>query len=118
MDYLEVAAEIAHETNRLWCEANGDFSQPRWEFAPDWQKESARDGVRFHCENPDAGDAASHENWMKHKLEDGWVFGPSKDPALKTHPCLVPFEALPREQQVKDALFRSIVHAITKDLEL
>lgn len=110
----EQIARVTHEANRAWCEFNGDFSQPSWDEAPEWQKDSARKGVRFHYENSGAGDSASHDEWMRVKLEEGWVFGPIKDPEAKTHPCIVPFEELPREQQFKDRLFRTIVHAMVR----
>lgn len=106
-------AMIAHEANRAFCQFIGDDSQPTWAEAPDWQKKSAIDGVRFHNSNPDAGDSASHDAWSQHKLAEGWVYGPIKDPEASppTHPCLVTFEELPPEQQFKDRLFRTIVHA-------
>jgi len=104
------AAMMAHEVNRVWCAMTGDFSQPSWPDAPDWQQQSALNGVQFHLENPDAGDSASHVSWMVEKLEDGWTYGEVKDPVKKEHPCMVPFTELPQEQQIKDALFRSIVH--------
>lgn len=107
------AAMVCHEANRTWCIANGDHSQPLWADAPDWQKESAIKGVAFHLMNPKAGDSASHDSWMAVKLDEGWVYGEVKDPIVKTHPCMVPFEELPKHQQIKDAIFRSIVHAIT-----
>lgn len=110
----EDIARICHEANRSWCEINGDHSQPRWEEAPQWQRDSAIAGVAFHRANPDAGDSASHDEWMRHKLADGWVYGPEKDAEAKTHPCLVPFEELPHAQQFKDRLFRTIVHASLK----
>lgn len=106
-------AMICHEANRAFCEYNGDNSQPTWADAPEWQKNSAIDGVRFHNNNPDAGDSASHDNWSRSKVTDGWVYGEVKDPEATppTHPCLVPFEELPADQQFKDKLFRTIVHA-------
>ena len=112
-DQIEATARVAHEANRAWCVANGDMSQPTWEEAPDWQRESALMGVRFHIDNPDAGDSASHDSWMAQKIEDGWVYGVEKNPDATppTHHCIVPFAELPKVQQVKDALFRSIVHA-------
>lgn len=114
MDSENIAA-ICHEANRVYCEALGDKSQTIWRDAPKWQRESALNGVLFHQANPDAGDAASHENWMAKKLADGWRFGPAKDAIAKTHPCIVPFDQLPIEQQRKDALFRAIVHALSGD---
>lgn len=105
-------AMITHELNRQWCIFNGDESQLPWNSAPEWQKESAIAGVRFHIANPTAGDSASHDEWMRHKLADGWKFGEVKDPEAKTHPCLVPFEELPADQQFKDRLFRTAVHTV------
>ncbi|MFQ5471325.1 MAG: RyR domain-containing protein [Dehalococcoidia bacterium] len=105
-------AKVAHEINRAYCQAIGDESQPLWEDAPDWQKESAIQGVRFHVDNPGAGPEASHQNWMAEKKKDGWTWGPEKVPELKKHPCMVPFEQLPQEQQVKDHLFRAAVHVL------
>lgn len=110
-------ARVCHEANRAWCLACGDASQPAWHDAPQWQLDSAIDGVRFHLDNPDAGDSASHDNWMRHKLADGWTYGEVKDPEAKTHPCMVPFDQLPPEQQTKDRLFRAIVHAIHQPAE-
>ena len=55
----------------------------------------------------------SHENWLKEKYEEGWVYGEKKNTDLSvgclTHPCMVPFSMLPKEQQMKDYLFFAIV---------
>lgn len=109
MDTTDIAA-IAHEVNRAYCEGLGDTSQPAWADAPDLQKESALMGVRLHLSG-DYGPEASHESWVKQKLADGWKYGPVKNPDIKEHPCIVQFNELPREQQVKDFLFRGVVHA-------
>ncbi len=45
MNRIELAAQIAHETNRAYCQSIGDQSQPPWESAPDWQRDSAIKGV-------------------------------------------------------------------------
>lgn len=105
-------AKVCHEVNRAYCQALGDNSQPTWEEAPQWQRNSAVAGVRFHLANPQAGPEASHESWLAQKEADGWVFGEQKDPEAKTHPCMMPFSELPPEQQAKDFIFRSIVHAM------
>lgn len=105
-------AWVCHEANRAYCIALGDYSQPLWENAPEWARESAINGVKFHLDHPDATDADSHENWLREKLTTGWKCGPVKDPERKEHPCCVPFDQLPIEQQVKDRLFRSIVNVL------
>ena len=109
---IEDVAHICHESNRAYCETLGDQSQPPWSEAPDWQKESAVNGVTFHLSNPDALASHSHESWLKEKLESGWKYGAVKDPDKKEHPCCVPYEQLPPEQQAKDYLFRGIVHSL------
>jgi hypothetical protein len=109
---VEAIARVCHEANAAYCAALGDHSQPSWEGAPDWQRQSAIAGVRFHLTNPDAGPAGSHENWLKDKLADGWVYGPVKDPDAKEHPCMVPFDQLPRQQQAKDYIFTAIVRVL------
>ncbi len=109
---VQMVARVAHEINRAYCLAMGDESQARWDDAPEWQRQSAINGVHFHLNNPSADASASHTNWLKEKTEAGWVFGLVKDPEAKTHPCCVPFEKLPRSQQAKDHLFRAVVHAL------
>lgn len=111
MDSLQIA-RVCHEVNRAYCEALGDMSQPAWEDAPEWQRSSALLGVELHLHNPNAGPEASHESWMRQKVAEGWVCGFAKDPDLKTHPCIVPFNELPREQKAKDFIFRAVVHAL------
>lgn len=106
---LESAAIVAHEANKVYCESLGDFSQVHWNEAPEWQKDSARAGVLFVYENPDVTPAQSHENWMKQKMEEGWKYGPVKDPIKKEHPCIMIFDMLPVSQQYKDHLFRAVV---------
>lgn len=109
---VEQIARICHDANRSLCASVGDLSHTSWEQAPDWQRESAVRGVEFHLANPDAPASATHDYWLQEKAETGWVYGEVKDAGAKTHPCIVPFERLPPEQQAKDHLFRAIVHAL------
>ena len=111
MNDVEVA-KVAHEVNRAYCEALGDISQRVWNEAPEWQKDSAVDGVRFHKCNPDAGPSHSHDNWMEEKLSNGWVYGTMKDEEAKTHPSLIPYNDLPDSERAKDFIFRAVVHAL------
>ena len=69
---VEQIARECHEANKKYCEQIGDFSQPTWEDAPEWQKKSAMQGVQYFIENPDATPETMHENWKRVKVEDGW----------------------------------------------
>ena len=108
----EQIARVAHEVNRAYCLALGDTSQVPWDEAPEWQRNSAINGVAFHRSNPDAGPDHSHNEWLREKEADGWKFGPVKDAERKEHPCFVPYDDLPTEQKAKDYLFRGVVHVM------
>ena len=112
---IEMTAKVCHQVNKAYCESIGDFSQPNWEYAPDWQRQSAINGVKAHV---DSGFTMkpedSHTSWMKEKTDSGWVFGEIKDAEKKTHPCIMQYLQLPKEQRTKDFLFLEIVHAILK----
>lgn len=114
--FVIACARAAHEANRAYCAAWGDFSQLPWEDAPGWQKDSAINGV----EGVLAGNNAeqSHESWLKQKIADGWKFGPVKDPEKKEHPCMVPYAELPAEQRGKDSIFVAVVTAMATALGL
>lgn len=101
-------ARMAHQVNKAYCELLGDVSQVDWEHAPEWQKDSAIMGVEFHQSHPGVMPDAMHNGWMAQKTADGWVLGPIKDTEKKEHPCMVPFEQLPAEQQLKDSLFSTV----------
>lgn len=105
-------ARICHQANKALCEFNLDNSQVDWKDAPAWQQTSAIVGVKFNLANPEAPASASHESWLKQKEQDGWKYGPAKDAEKKEHPCYVPYEKLPLEQQAKDHLFKAIVGAL------
>ena len=111
---IEQIARVCHEANRGYCESIGDPSQKSWDNAEEWQRQSAIAGVKFTLDNPQAPASAQHENWMADKIQDGWEYGPVKNPAIKQHPCLVPYAALPLEQRLKDHLFKAVVKAFVE----
>lgn len=108
----EIIAVVCHQANKAWCESQGDQSQKDWAQAEQWQRDSAIKGVQFRIDNPNARHDAQHNSWMDEKVNDGWVYGEKKDAEAKTHPCIVPFDQLPKFQQQKDALFCAVVDAL------
>lgn len=111
---LEHLAAAAHEMNRVYCLAHGDTSQPHWEDAPEWQRTSAVNGVRGALDGNTP--EQSHASWLVEKERTGWKYGPVKDPDKKEHPCFVPYDQLPPEQQRKDTLFLATVRAMAEAL--
>jgi len=113
---VDFIAKVCLEANRAYCQTLGDFSQPAWEDAPDEQRESIVDGVKFFLRNPAAPAFMAHDNWTRKKLADGWKHGETKDPVAKTHPCMLPWDELPEEQKRKDLLFHNIVFSMTSEM--
>jgi hypothetical protein len=115
MIIVENSAQVCHEANRTFCQTLNDYSQLSWHDAPEWQRESAINGVKFHLASLEIGNepdpSASHKSWLAEKERDGWKYGPVKDATLKEHPCFVSYEELPIDQQAKDYIFGSIVKA-------
>ena len=105
-------ARVCHEANRAYCATIGDDSQVPWFDAPDWQRDSAENGVRAISDNRRLTPEDSHEGWLEEKIEDGWKWGEVKDPEKKLHPCMMPYFDLPEEQKVKDHLFQAVARAL------
>jgi len=108
-------ARVCHEANRAYCMGIGDHSIPAWDVAPEWQRASAIAGVEAHLAKP-LSPRESHESWLKAKEAAGWKYGPMKRPEVLEHPCMVSYDQLPLEQQLKDHLFAAVVGALTDSL--
>ena len=111
----EQIAFVCHEANRAYCATVSDYSQKAWHDAEEWQRESARNGVRFALAELGAGrqpsPSAQHDAWMAEKLAQGWKYGPIKDAEKKEHPCIVPYDELNGLQKIKDSIFLGVVQA-------
>ena len=95
---------IARIRHLGWCcyqiAANQDYNVEQNKD----QYESLLQGVKFGLQNLDMTPEQNHENWMKCKTEQGWVYGEVKDFEKKTHPDLVPFDELPKIEADKDIM--------------
>lgn len=111
---LGLIAAIAYSINVAYCASMGD-EQLSWNDAPEGIKKGIEAGVEFHLKNPDTTPEQSHEEWLKDKEQNGWVYGETKDLANKTHPNILPYDQLPPEQRAKDHLFKAVIKLI-KDL--
>jgi hypothetical protein len=111
---VEDIARVCHEANRALQLAQGDPGipvAPSWDDFPEGEKAGVTDGVRQALAGRTPQEL--HESWCAFKLAGGWSYGPVKDAAAREHPCLVPYDALPLDQQVKDHLFHAIVTALS-----
>lgn len=46
-----------------------------------------------------------HQNWCREKKEEGWKYGPEKDPIKKNNPSLVNWEDLPATEREKNKAY-------------
>ena len=111
MNVLDIA-KVVHELNKAYCECIGDNSQPSWEDAPEWLKKGTINGVIVHLENPDISPSATHDNWLKEKIKEGWKYGQTKNPVTKEHPCCILYEYLPTEHRAKDYIFKQAIDSL------
>jgi len=101
VDKIDFIARIRH---LCWCCYQLGAGQAYNTKPNDDQLESQKDGTLFMLENPNITPEENHNNWMKKKTEQGWVYGEVKDFEKKTHPDLVPFDELPEVEKNKDVM--------------
>lgn len=103
-------AMTCYEVNRGYCRAldENDPTVP-WAEASKETIESTVAGVEAHLQETGLTPEQSHGLWLQDKIDDGWKYGKKKDVEKKTHPCLVPYDQLPKDQRVKDHLFAATV---------
>lgn len=106
---IDNIARIAHEVNRVHCRSHGDESHAPWDSAPEILRASVRAGVCAILTGEVRTPEESHHAWLAYKSQEGWTYGPEKDVANKTHPCLVPYTELPQEHRLKDEFFFAVV---------
>ena len=51
----------------------------------------------------------AHDSWMKSYFKMGWKYGEERNVTLKTHPDLIAYSELPKDEKDKDAIFLALV---------
>lgn len=110
---LERISRVCHEAVRAYSRGLGDFTSMPWSITPMWKQDLVRKGVTYHVVHDHPGPEAGHANWVIDMIDQGWIYGATKDEALKTHPCLVAYEKLPHHQRIKDDIFCAIIKSMT-----
>lgn len=102
-----LCAMIIHNTVEAMNDAHNELTLS-WEE----NKATVIAGVQRMLANPGETPETNHDAWWKFKVDAGWKYGPNKDPVAKTHPCMVPYEALGPFAKSKDAVFQTIVRTM------
>mgnify|MGYP001568524116 CR=1 FL=1 len=109
---IEDIAAICYEVNRAYSKMYDNSVQIDWELAPAWAKRNVCDGVKFVLSKTDCTPQQWHEFWCKEKKDEGWQYGKEHLLVLKTHPCILPWDKLSKEQKHKAQIFVSTVNAL------
>jgi DNA-binding transcriptional MerR regulator len=114
----EDIARVVHAAQRELQIIQGDpVPSPPWDDAPDYQVRQAIAGVQEVLRNPQLTAEESQKLWQDRMRADGWTYSQEKNHARKTHPNLVPWDALPAEQKLKDQLFVAIIRALAPTMQ-
>lgn len=109
---VEQITRVLHEANRQLCALMGDHTQVEWDKAPVEQQDSTLECIDAIIRKPDIPSSELHDQWIADMMDNGWTWGPKKDPEKKTHPCCLSYEEVPEREKVKDRLFKNIVLAM------
>ena len=119
MDYSDIT-KIVYEAARLEAKWSGRSVVPEpWEERDEDFRDQMIEVVEDYLKMdklPTPEEA--HDSWVKAYEKMGWKYGEKRDPVLKTHPDMVPFDALPLDEQQKDAIFLAFVYVARELLRL
>lgn len=111
----EQIAALAYEARAAYDTASGTADTPRsWEDAPAYLKASYMAAVAWARENPGASARDAHEARLKAVFLKGWTRGDVIDQEAKTHPNLVPFDELPKDQRQRDEIGMVVIQTLVE----
>lgn len=115
---LEKISEAIYEATRKEAKWNERPIIPeKWDLRDiEFKKQFIKIVKKYLEELPTPKEA--HESWVRSYLEMGWKYGEIRDSVLKTHPDLVPFEELPKEERDKDGIFLSFVWLVKRMFDI
>jgi len=100
----EALTEDLKENNRQLADRIPDMlAKIGYRIAPltDWDAEK----LQFKENQVTLMARMEHQSWMDRKKQEGWRYGPEKDPRKKTNPSLLLWEELPEGEQGKNREF-------------
>jgi len=111
----ETIAKAAHEACQAWNAHHECVSIKHWDQLSEQRKQSLMQGVDSALSG--LTPEQQHDAWCKDMRAEGWVLGLEKNEYKKTHPCLVPYEDLPKYQRAKDEIFIRTVQTLNELFE-
>ena len=111
---ITTIAKIIYEATRLEAEWSKRRIVPeKWEKRDDKFKAQFIDIIgKYLSQDELLTPEEIHNSWMKSYIDMGWKYGEVRDVVERTHPDILPFGELPKDEKDKDAIFLAIVWAI------
>lgn len=122
MDLTERRSAFVYEGARLQAIAvDAPIVPEPWEERDEAFRSQFRSVIDMMCGPDRKHDPEElHDDWVRAYEEMGWVYGPVRDPVLKTHPDMLPFDQLEMREREKDIVFVALCEIarqwITADL--
>jgi hypothetical protein len=111
-------AKWIYEATRIEAEWNKRRVIPeKWEVRSQEFKEQFIETIKKYFEDELPTPEEAHNSWVNAYKKMGWKYGNVRDVKKKTHPDMIPFEDLPKDEQNKDAIFLSFVFLAKKIIE-
>jgi len=109
-------AEILHNAISVIPRTDGSVIVP-WEALNGVLKDRAADTVdrlmRKMWQFPHGmSDDYCHKVWYDNMKDMGWSYGPAYSLEQKLHPSMVPFDELPTDEKIKDAIWSGIIYVL------
>ena len=102
---LEQIAKTAHAVHLAYCEEVGLNTQPEWGKVDETHKAVVINSVEKIITGTVNTVEDSHDNFIKMKHSQGWVFGEEYNIDKLTNPRMVHFSRLTDHQRIKERLF-------------
>ena len=104
---LENLAEIIYEATRLEAKwSNRSIVPEKWNNRDDKFRTQFIDIIdKYMSQDNLPTPKKAHNSWVEAYRKMGWQYGKTRSVVEKTHPDMVPFEKLPKDERDKDAVF-------------
>jgi hypothetical protein len=117
---IEIIAECIYEATRKEAEWSGRSIVPEHWSKRDKKFKKQMIGIiqKYLALKKLPSPKEAHDYWMKAYLDMGWKYGKIKDSKKRTHPDLVPYNQLPKDERDKDAIFLAFIYFIRNFLKM
>jgi len=101
-DFVDKIAPLV--LHQCWCSFQLGAGQSYNLTPTEEQMKSLKDSIVTFLRNPKITPQQMHENWVRFKTANGWLYGLAKDESIKIHPNLIPWKDLSDIEKKKDVM--------------